>query len=103
VRGHHSAGERWRILDARTHLPDGKQKTEILCSPDWITGKEKKSYRELIGSALETYLTTTSNRLNDIMKVLTAMSAIMLVSFRRDLHPQDIAHDGAHKRCTHAH
>jgi magnesium transporter len=36
------------------------------------------SYRELIGSALEAYLTNTSNRMNEIMKVLTAISTIML-------------------------
>jgi magnesium transporter len=36
------------------------------------------SYRELIGGALEAYLTTTSNRMNEIMKVLTAISTIML-------------------------
>jgi magnesium transporter len=36
------------------------------------------SYRELVSGALEAYLTTTSNRMNEIMKVLTAMSTIML-------------------------
>ncbi len=36
------------------------------------------SYRELVGGALEAYLTTTSNRMNEIMKVLTAISTIML-------------------------
>lgn len=36
------------------------------------------SYRELIGGALEAYLTTTSNRMNEIMKVLTAISTLML-------------------------
>ncbi len=36
------------------------------------------SYRELISGALDAYLTTTSNRMNEIMKVLTGMSTIML-------------------------
>jgi magnesium transporter len=36
------------------------------------------SYRELIGGALEAYLTTASNRMNEIMKVLTAISTVML-------------------------
>jgi magnesium transporter len=36
------------------------------------------SYRELVSGALEAYLTTTSNRMNEIMKVLTGMSTIML-------------------------
>ncbi len=36
------------------------------------------SYREMIGGALEAYLTTTSNRMNEIMKVLTAISTLML-------------------------
>jgi magnesium transporter len=36
------------------------------------------SYRELISGALEAYLTTTSNRMNEIMKVLTAIATVML-------------------------
>lgn len=36
------------------------------------------SYRELVSGALDAYLTTTSNRMNEIMKVLTGMSTIML-------------------------
>ena len=37
-----------------------------------------ESYRDLIGGALEAYLSVVSNRLNEIMKVLTIFSAIML-------------------------
>jgi magnesium transporter len=37
-----------------------------------------ESYRDLIGSSLEAYLSVVSNRLNEIMKVLTIFSAIML-------------------------
>ena len=36
------------------------------------------SYRELVSGALDAYLTTASNRMNEIMKVLTAMSTVML-------------------------
>ncbi|HLM24959.1 MAG TPA: magnesium/cobalt transporter CorA [Pyrinomonadaceae bacterium] len=37
-----------------------------------------ESYRDLISGSLEAYLTVVSNRLNEIMKVLTIFSAIML-------------------------
>jgi magnesium transporter len=37
-----------------------------------------ESYRDLIGSSLEAYLSVVSNRLNEIMKVLTIFSAIIL-------------------------
>ncbi len=37
-----------------------------------------ESYRDLIGGSLEAYLSVVSNRLNEIMKVLTIFSAIML-------------------------
>jgi magnesium transporter len=37
-----------------------------------------ESYRDLISSSLEAYLSVVSNRLNEIMKVLTIFSAIML-------------------------
>jgi len=37
-----------------------------------------ESYRDLIGGSLEAYLTVVSNRMNEIMKVLTIFSAIML-------------------------
>jgi magnesium transporter len=36
------------------------------------------SYREQLGGALEAYLSTTSNRMNEIMKVLTAIATIMM-------------------------
>ena len=36
------------------------------------------SYRELVSGALEAYLSTTSNRLNEIMKVLTGIATIMM-------------------------
>ena len=36
------------------------------------------SYRDLISGSLEAYLSVVSNRLNEIMKVLTIFSAIML-------------------------
>jgi magnesium transporter len=36
------------------------------------------SYRELVSGALEAYLSTTSNRMNEIMKVLTAIATIMM-------------------------
>jgi magnesium transporter len=36
------------------------------------------SYREFVSGALEAYLTTTSNRMNEIMKVLTTISTVML-------------------------
>ena len=37
-----------------------------------------ESYRDLIGGCLEAYLSVVSNRMNEIMKVLTIFSAIML-------------------------
>jgi len=37
-----------------------------------------ESYRDLIGGSLEAYLSVVSNRMNEIMKVLTVFSAIML-------------------------
>ncbi|MBD0373857.1 MAG: magnesium/cobalt transporter CorA [Pyrinomonadaceae bacterium] len=37
-----------------------------------------EAYRDLIGGALDSYLSVVSNRTNDIMKVLTIFSAVML-------------------------
>lgn len=37
-----------------------------------------ENYRDLIGGSLDAYLSVVSNRLNEIMKVLTIFSAIML-------------------------
>lgn len=37
-----------------------------------------ENYRDVIGGALDAYLSVVSNRLNEIMKVLTIFSAIML-------------------------
>jgi len=37
-----------------------------------------ESYRDLVTSALEAYLSVQSNRMNDIMKTLTLMSTVML-------------------------
>src|SRR5258705_11889555 len=37
-----------------------------------------ESYRDLISGSLEGYLSVVSNRMNEIMKVLTIFSAIML-------------------------
>src|SRR5439155_14789419 len=37
------------------------------------------TYRDLLSSALDSYLSVVSNRLNDIMKRLTAFSAILIV------------------------
>jgi magnesium transporter len=37
-----------------------------------------ENYRDLLGGALEAYLSVVSNRMNEIMKVLTIFSAIML-------------------------
>jgi magnesium transporter len=37
-----------------------------------------ENYRDLIGGALEAYLSVVSNRMNEIMKVLTIFSAVML-------------------------
>ena len=37
-----------------------------------------ENYRDLIGGALDSYLSVVANRTNDIMKVLTIFSAIML-------------------------
>jgi magnesium transporter len=37
-----------------------------------------ESYRDLIGGSLEAYLSVVSNRMNEIMKVLTVFSAVML-------------------------
>src|SRR5688500_14831576 len=37
-----------------------------------------ESYRDLISGSLEAYLSVVSSRLNEIMKVLTIFSAIML-------------------------
>lgn len=36
------------------------------------------SYRELMGSALDAYLSTVSNRMNEVMKRLTVMAALFL-------------------------
>jgi magnesium transporter len=36
------------------------------------------SYRDLVSGALDAYLSTTSNRMNEIMKVLTGFSTVML-------------------------
>ncbi|MBC7798977.1 MAG: magnesium and cobalt transport protein CorA, partial [Pyrinomonadaceae bacterium] len=37
-----------------------------------------ESYREMVGNLMETYLGVQANRANDVMKVLTIFSAIML-------------------------
>jgi magnesium transporter len=37
-----------------------------------------ENYRDLLGGALEAYLSVVSNRMNEIMKVLTIFSAVML-------------------------
>jgi magnesium transporter len=37
-----------------------------------------ESYRDLISGALDAYLSVVSNRLNEVMKVLTIFSAVML-------------------------
>jgi magnesium transporter len=37
-----------------------------------------ESYRDLISGALDAYLSVVGNRMNEIMKVLTIFSAIML-------------------------
>jgi magnesium transporter len=37
-----------------------------------------ESLRDLVGSALETYLTVVSNRMNQVMKVLTVISTIFI-------------------------
>jgi len=37
-----------------------------------------ENYRDLISGSLEAYLSVVSNRLNEIMKVLTIFSAVML-------------------------
>ena len=37
-----------------------------------------ESYRDLVTSALEAYLSVQSNRMNEIMKTLTLMSTVML-------------------------
>jgi len=37
-----------------------------------------ESYRDLIGSSLDTYLSVISNRMNEVMKLLAVFSAIML-------------------------
>ncbi|HYG58207.1 MAG TPA: CorA family divalent cation transporter, partial [Symbiobacteriaceae bacterium] len=36
------------------------------------------TYRDLISSSLDAYLSTVSNRMNEIMKMLTIVSTIML-------------------------
>jgi magnesium transporter len=36
------------------------------------------SYREMLSGALEAYLSTTSNRMNEVMKVLTLIATIMM-------------------------
>ena len=51
------------------------------------------SYRELVSGALEAYLTTTSNRMNEIMKVLTAIATIMLpLTFIAGLYGMNFEH-----------
>ncbi len=41
-------------------------------------GDALDSYRDMIGSAMDTYMTQLSNRTNDIMKVLSIIATIML-------------------------
>jgi len=51
------------------------------------------SYRELVSGALDAYLTTTSNRMNEVMKVLTAIATIMLpLSFIAGLYGMNFEH-----------
>jgi magnesium transporter len=51
------------------------------------------SYRELLTGALDAYLTTTSNRMNEIMKVLTAIATIMLpLTFIAGLYGMNFEH-----------
>jgi magnesium transporter len=51
------------------------------------------SYRELVGGALDAYLTTVSNRMNEVMKVLTAIATIMLpLTFIAGLYGMNFEH-----------
>ena len=76
------------------------------------------SDRELIGGTLEAYPTTASSRMNNIMKVLTAMSALLLpfiagvygMNFDQTLGNSPLPKNGspspilgAQKRRTHVH
>jgi len=51
------------------------------------------SYRELLTSALETYMSVTANRTNEIMKVLAIISTIMLpLTFVAGLYGMNFEH-----------
>jgi magnesium transporter len=51
------------------------------------------SYRDLVSSALDAYLSMQSNRMNEVVKVLTLISTIMLpLSFIASLYGMNFAH-----------
>ncbi|HEY2735095.1 MAG TPA: magnesium/cobalt transporter CorA [Polyangiales bacterium] len=52
-----------------------------------------ESYRDLVTSALEAYLSVQSNRMNEIMKTLTLMSTVMLpITFIAGLYGMNFEH-----------
>jgi magnesium transporter len=52
-----------------------------------------ESYRDLVTSALEAYLSVQSNRMNEIMKALTLMSTVMLpITFIAGLYGMNFEH-----------
>jgi len=52
-----------------------------------------ESYRDLVTSALEAYLSVQSNRMNDIMKTLTLISTVMLpITFIAGLYGMNFKH-----------
>ena len=52
-----------------------------------------ESYRDLVTSALEAYLSVQSNRMNDIMKTLTLISTVMLpITFLAGLYGMNFKH-----------
>lgn len=54
----------WYFRDVHDHLLRGADRVD--------------SYRELMAGALDAYLSTTSNRMNEVMKRLTVMAALFL-------------------------
>ncbi|MCG0277918.1 MAG: magnesium/cobalt transporter CorA [Thermanaeromonas sp.] len=88
---------RRQVIKMRKFLGPQRDVADLLCHPDFpLVRMENRTFfldiyneylrlvdhidtlHELIGSALETYLSLTSNRLNEIMKVLTLVTTIMM-------------------------
>jgi len=57
----------------------------------WVTDMTE-SYRDLLSGALDAYMSIVGNRMNEIMKVLTIFSAVMLpLTFHLDAPRRQVA------------